>query len=178
MWLYVSKLVYRTLQGCRHSRDISIVMLPLARDILAEAEATRRDVVSLPPRWAHVALAAIDQSITAPPEAAAAPPRFPSAPSPIWAVLGAGLADLERLWVAGDRQAVRGIGYGLHNLPARLYAPESFDPARFQSSLSIVATFWTRLSPALHDALCALAQLDRPSVERLIATEGWCTDWG
>jgi hypothetical protein len=178
MWLYVSKLVYRTLQGCRHSRDISIVMLPLARHILAEAESTRRDVVSLPPRWAHVALAAIDQSITAPPEDAGAPPRFSSAPNPIWPVLGAGLADLERLWAAGDRAAVRALGYAFHNLPANLYAPESFDPARFQSSLSIVATFWPRLSPPLHDALCALAQLERPAIERLIATEGWCTDWG
>ncbi len=178
MWLNVSGVLYRTMQSCRHSLDTTPTLVLVARTVLADPAARRQRVIPLPTSLTGLPPALLEQvSVPAPVLDTVLEGDYRTG-NLVWAVGEAVLPDLERCPAANEILVVRALGYALHVLPRQLYSRAAFDSAAFTFNLSIVGPHWTRLSQTLRTTLCDLMRMTPDDVEHLIATPGWCTNWG
>jgi len=76
-----------------------------------------------------------------------------------------------------DKDAVRSIGYALHNIPRLLWSPQEFDSERYQFCFRIISTHWAKLSHDMQKTLCKLIGLDLALVPVLLNSPDFSIDW-
>lgn len=88
-----------------------------------------------------------------------------------------GSRDMQRLWLAESKDAVRTLGYALHIIPALLRTPNQFDAKSYLYCFRIISPHWDKLSLDMQEILCDLMGFDLALVPVLINSPDFWIKW-
>lgn len=166
-------LAYEAFQGCRGFLPGTEVLLAIADQILPLVARTATTIVAVPPTW----LGALPPDVVDVLARAVENVRAPAVTAPqVLRTIAIAIRELLRLWSAGERGAIRSLGYALHPLPSLVRAGEQFDPKYFGFNLRVAAFHWAAYSAEAQHALAALAGVDPGQVAERLARPGFVVE--
>ena len=169
MLINSTRFMYETFLSCRHSLYQTGELLPPLRKIFDLTKQQGRFTIELPDDWVNTVDEFIRQTLS---KAASLehPPAdaLTSGNYALVSLLDIGIAELQRLWKADAKPAVRSLGYAFHMLPDLLRCPEKFSPDGYMFCFGLVSRHWDDYSEELRLALCKVVGLKLSHAEALI----------
>jgi hypothetical protein len=172
MLIDTTAIMYRTFLSCRHATLDTGSSLNLLAELIGLVKQQGTLAVELPDHWLDSPDKEKQALVENPSKVKLAENSALSTQNQIlFSLIDIGVHELQRLWQAESKLAVRSLGYAFHILPQLLRKPEEFDPERFMFCFRIVCKHWGELSLELQKAFCEVMGLTLDQVTTLVATD-------
>jgi hypothetical protein len=172
--LDTTNFMFEVFQSCRHALIRTGTALNLQLEIIEMMKHQQSYVIELPNNWIH------SDDVDKRAIVTAAQPRIlrilrrqspPPLDAKLFSLIYVSTHELNRLWGLGKKQAVRRLGYALHNLPSLLRNPDHFDLESYVYSIRIAAWHWNELSVEMRRAFCEIMELEAEVTDSLVNSE-------
>jgi hypothetical protein len=158
-------LMYGVFQSCRHALRHTSTALNLLSETLEFIKQQGTLVVEVPDKG--VEENAIQSIVVVPSAEPDQADLLCPANQALFSLIYVGTSELQRLWAAGSKSAVRSLGYAFHMLPPLLRTPDQFSPRQYMCCFGDVRHHWNELSPEMRRTFCDVLGLDLAEVTAL-----------